>query len=66
MLPLALGTPEIAIIGGIIVLLFGVRKLPEIGRSLAEGISEFTKASKKAKSEDAEDDAAAKPAGEGE
>jgi len=48
MLPIAIGTPEIAIIAGVVVLLFGIRKLPELGRSLAEGIHEFKKASKKA------------------
>ncbi len=35
-----------------VVLLFGIKKLPEIGRSLAEGIHEFKKASRKAKEED--------------
>jgi len=52
MLPIAVGTPEILIVVGIVVLLFGIRKLPEMGRSLAEGIHEFKKASKKAKEED--------------
>ncbi|MHB9036436.1 MAG: twin-arginine translocase TatA/TatE family subunit [Armatimonadota bacterium] len=47
MLPVAIGTPEVAIIAGVIVLLFGIRRLPEIGKSLAEGIHEFRKASKK-------------------
>lgn len=58
----ALGTHEIAIIGVIVVLLFGVRKLPEIGKSLAEGIHEFKKASRKAREEDVEETASAKPA----
>ncbi len=61
-LPIALGTHEIAIIGVIVVLLFGVRKLPEIGKSLAEGIHEFKKASRKAREEDVEETASAKPA----
>jgi sec-independent protein translocase protein TatA len=52
MLPIAIGTPEIAIIAGVVVLLFGIRKLPEIGKSLAEGIHEFKKASKKVREED--------------
>jgi len=51
MLPIAIGTNEAIIIVGVIVLLFGVRKLPELGRSLAEGIHEFKKASKKAQEE---------------
>ncbi len=48
MLPIAIGTNEAIVIVGVIVLLFGIRKLPELGRSLAEGIHEFKKASKKA------------------
>jgi len=58
MLPIAIGfgTPEALIIVAIIVLLFGIKKLPELGKSLAEGIHEFKKASKKAREEpEAED-----------
>ncbi|MDH7601484.1 MAG: twin-arginine translocase TatA/TatE family subunit [Armatimonadota bacterium] len=51
MLPIAIGTNEAIIIIGIIVLLFGVKRLPELGRSLAEGIHEFKKASRKAQEE---------------
>jgi sec-independent protein translocase protein TatA len=57
MLPIAIGTNEAIIIIGIIVLLFGVKKLPELGRSLAEGIHEFRKASRKAQEELEPDDA---------
>jgi sec-independent protein translocase protein TatA len=53
MFPIAIGTPEIAIIGGLIVLLFGIKRLPEIGKSLAEGTHEFKKASKKVHEEEA-------------
>ena len=60
MLPIAIGTPEIAIVGALIVLLFGIKKLPELGKSLAEGIHEFKKALKKV-SEDV-DTTEAKPA----
>ncbi|MFQ3549007.1 MAG: twin-arginine translocase TatA/TatE family subunit [Armatimonadota bacterium] len=53
MFPLAaIGTQEIIIIVGAIALLFGVKKLPEMGRSLAEGIQEFKKASREAKASD--------------
>ena len=38
-----------------IVLLFGVKKLPEIGKSMAEGIHEFKKAARKVKEEDEDD-----------
>lgn len=34
------------IIVGIIVVLFGAKKLPELGRSLGQGIKEFKKSSK--------------------
>jgi sec-independent protein translocase protein TatA len=56
MLPIAIGTNEALIIVGVIVLLFGIRKLPELGKSLAEGIHEFKKASKKAQEEPESDD----------
>jgi sec-independent protein translocase protein TatA len=41
---------------GIIVLLFGVKRLPEIGKSMAEGIHEFKKASRKLQEEINNDD----------
>ena len=54
MLPIAIGMgpSEIAILVLVIVLLFGIKKLPELGRSLAEGIHEFKKAGRKAVEED--------------
>ena len=57
MLPIAigLGTPEIAIIVLVIVVLFGARKLPEMGKSLAEGIHEFRKATRKIQEDDVKD-----------
>lgn len=36
----------------VIVVLFGVKRLPEIGKSMAEGIHEFKKAARKAQEED--------------
>ena len=42
MLPIAaIGPTEIWIIVGVIILLFGVKKLPELGRTLGKGISEL-------------------------
>lgn len=38
------------------ILLFGVKKLPEIGKSMAEGIYEFKKAARKAAEEDIKPD----------
>lgn len=40
------GTPEIVGIVVIVLLLFGAKKLPELGRSLGQGIKEFRKSSK--------------------
>lgn len=41
-----LGLPELIIILFIILIIFGVGKLPEIGRGLGEGIKNFRKASR--------------------
>lgn len=38
-----LGTTELLIILGIVVLIFGVGKLPEIGRQMGQGIKNFKK-----------------------
>jgi TatA/E family protein of Tat protein translocase len=40
-----LGFPEILVILVIALIVFGPKKLPEIGKSLGRGISEFKKAS---------------------
>ncbi|NPA58564.1 MAG: twin-arginine translocase TatA/TatE family subunit [Aquificae bacterium] len=36
-----IGIPELLLIFGILLLLFGARKLPEIGKGLGEGIRSF-------------------------
>jgi len=41
-----LGTPEIIIIGIVILVLFGARKVPELMKGVGTGIREFKKASK--------------------
>jgi sec-independent protein translocase protein TatA len=41
----SLGLPELIIIFVIALIVFGPRKLPELGRSLGKGIAEFKKAS---------------------
>jgi len=38
-----LGTTELLIIGGIIILIFGAKRLPEIGKGLGGAIREFRK-----------------------
>ena len=40
------GPPEVIVILMVVLLLFGARRLPEIGRALGEGIREFKKALK--------------------
>jgi len=42
----AIGTPEIGIIAGVILLLFGAKKVPELCRGLGLGVKEFKDASK--------------------
>ena len=41
-----IGVPEIIFIALVIILLFGAKKLPEIGSSLGKAIREFRKAGK--------------------
>lgn len=42
----SIGLQEILLILGIALLLFGARRLPEIGRGLGKGIAEFKRASR--------------------
>lgn len=46
-----LGTTEILIILGIVVLLFGARKIPELFKGVGTGIKEFKKASREVQDE---------------
>ena len=41
--PLFIGASEIIIIAGVILLLFGGKKLPEMMRGLGQGVKEFKK-----------------------
>ena len=47
-----IGLPEMLVILLVILLLFGANRLPEIGKSLGEGIREFKKAMKDGSSEE--------------
>ena len=44
-----IGTTEIAIILILCLIIFGASRLPQIGKSLGEGIKEFKKAGKEVK-----------------
>lgn len=46
-----LGLPELLIILGVIVLVFGAKKLPELARSLGRSSSEFKKGVKEGSAE---------------
>lgn len=55
-----LGTTELVIVGFLIVLLFGGKKLPQLGRSMGSAITNFKKGlndpNKEEKKEDDSDD----------
>jgi len=40
-IPLMIGTTEILLLGGLALLLFGGKKLPEMMRGLGKGVKEF-------------------------
>lgn len=46
----SLGVPELLLIFGVALIVFGPRKLPEIGRTLGKALGEFKKASEELKS----------------
>ena len=46
----SIGMPELIVIFLIALVIFGPRKLPELGRSLGKGIAEFKRASNELKS----------------
>ena len=48
---LGLGTSEIVLIGLVVLLLFGGRKIPELMRGLGQGVREFNKARSSVESE---------------
>jgi len=47
-----LGTTELIVIGGIIVLIFGAKRLPEIGKGLGSAIREFRNVKKEISPDD--------------
>jgi sec-independent protein translocase protein TatA len=56
-----LGVPELLIIAGVIILLFGARKLPEMARSLGKSAKAFKEETKGLRGEDGEEKPAAQP-----
>ncbi len=42
----SLGAPELILILLIVIIIFGARKLPELGKSVGEGIKNFKKSMK--------------------
>jgi len=49
-----IGLPELALIVGVALLIFGPSKLPQLGRSVGEGIRELRNSFKSVASEDGE------------
>ena len=41
MLPFNMGVPEVIVIFGVALLIFGPKKLPELGRNLGKGLKNF-------------------------
>jgi sec-independent protein translocase protein TatA len=54
-----LGVPELLIIAGVIILLFGARKLPEMARSLGKSAKAFKEETKGMRGKDGDDTDAA-------
>ncbi|MGD8439799.1 MAG: twin-arginine translocase TatA/TatE family subunit [Holophagae bacterium] len=50
----SLGLPELLIILAIVILIFGVNKLPRLGKGLGEGIRNFKDSVKNSESENGE------------
>jgi sec-independent protein translocase protein TatA len=55
----SLGLPELLIILAIVVLIFGVNKLPRLGKGLGEGIKNFKDSIKSGNNNDDETDSSA-------
>lgn len=56
-----LGVPELLIIAGVIILLFGARKLPEMARSLGKSAKAFKEETKGMRGDKDEDEPPAAP-----
>ncbi|HRD02986.1 MAG TPA: twin-arginine translocase TatA/TatE family subunit [Candidatus Saccharicenans sp.] len=58
----SLGAPELLIILLIVIVIFGARRLPELGKSLGEGIKNFKRAVSSHKEEHNSDNPSNPPA----
>ncbi len=56
-LPLFIGTTELLLIGGLALLLFGGKKLPEMMKGLGQGVQSFKKGMNEPLQEDSEEEA---------
>jgi sec-independent protein translocase protein TatA len=56
-----LGTPELIVIGVIVFLIFGAKRIPEIGKGLGGAIKEFRDARKEISGDSAKQDKEEKP-----
>lgn len=61
-MPFNLGMTEMLVLGVILLLVFGAKRLPEMGSSLGKGIIEFKKSLKEVKTSIETDDEEAIPA----
>ena len=50
-----IGTMEMLVIAGVVVLLFGTSKLPKLGQNLGEGIRNFKRSMAEAERDDVKD-----------
>lgn len=57
--PLFIGTTELLLIGGIALLLFGGKKLPEMMKGLGQGVQSFKKGMSEPMAEEPEEEAPA-------
>ncbi|MGB4704302.1 MAG: twin-arginine translocase TatA/TatE family subunit [Candidatus Saccharicenans sp.] len=58
----SIGPTELLLILLIVIIIFGARRLPELGKSLGEGIKNFKKAISSAKEENSSDNQQKPPA----
>jgi sec-independent protein translocase protein TatA len=61
-MPFNLGMTEMLVVGVLLLLVFGAKRLPEMGSSLGKGIIEFKKSLKDVKTSIEVDDVDASPA----